>query len=157
MKNIAFIILSFFSLDSFAQKESKIDTVYYLINNANAQVNSPTWKIEIDYPYKYFILACRCLSSNANPALSYNMKINGWIIRKKEMETLKSVNITTLILKAKKFLNNNFNGQYAIFLMEPLGKRYVVHKVVLYSTEKDPGLTDYENITAPDTAKKKKQ
>jgi hypothetical protein len=155
MKKLSVIILTFCAFSACAQTKSKIDSIYYLIDTAKVPLNARMWKIETDNAYKYFILQCPCLPSSGKPELTYNMKIEGEVINETEVKTLKTVDIYTLILEAKKFFDNKLKDNYAIFLVEPKDKKFVIHKVVLKNTEKNPGLTDYENIPA-DTLKKKK-
>jgi hypothetical protein len=42
---------------------------------------------------------------------------------------MKLTGIADLIQKAKQFTNKGFIGKLTIFLIEPLGKGYVIHKV----------------------------
>ena len=155
MNKFVIIILTFCAFNVCAQTKSKIDSIYYLIDTASVPVNARMWKIEIDYPYKYFILQCPCLPSSGKPELFYSMKIAGQVISEAEAKTLKTVDISMLISEVKRVFDNNYKGSYLIFIIEPRDKRFVVHKVVLKNTDKNPGLTDYENIPA-DTSKKKK-
>ncbi|MDP9078436.1 MAG: hypothetical protein M3O71_13465 [Bacteroidota bacterium] len=157
MKKIFFIILLFCSYNAIAQKSSKIDSIYYLIDTANTPVNDRMWEIHEEYPsFKIYIIQCPCLQYDQKPSLIYDTKkTNGKVISQKQLKALKLTNIAILIVKIKQSLTNDFTGKYVFFLVEPLGKKYIFHEVRTLKPRKPRGISiDYENIPG-DTTKTK--
>src|SRR5665213_3030183 len=101
MKNIAILSLLICSLNSFGQKNQKIDSVYYLIDTADVPANARMWRTELEYPtFKTFTLLCPCLQYGREPSFIYDEKHpHSQIVTKNELKKLKLINISTLILK----------------------------------------------------------
>jgi len=159
MKKIFFIILFFCSINAFAQVKQKIDSIYYLLDTIKVPANARMWDIHEEYPsLKIYSIRCHCLQYDKEPTFVYNIgNEKDYIISKKDLSIIKCVNLTTLILKSKQFTAIGFKEKYAIFRIEPSGKKYVVRRVRLLKPNKprEPSI-DYENITAPDPTKQKK-
>ncbi|MDB5016750.1 MAG: hypothetical protein JWQ84_1582 [Mucilaginibacter sp.] len=156
MKKLSFIILVFSSFCSLAQKNQKIDSIYYLIDTAKIPSNAQMWDVHTEYPaFKVYTIKCPCLQYDKEPIFIYDTnKVKGQVITKKDMKTINLINLSNLILKAKQFTNTSFKGKYAIYIVEPNGKRYIYHAVRLLKPR--ASTVDYENITFPDSTKFKK-
>ncbi len=137
MKILTFLFLIFSSVRSIAQTEQKIDSIYYLLDTAKTPVNDRMWSIEADDQFKMYILKCPCLKFNGTPQFFYSVtdkEDKGWIISKREFQTIKLISLPDLITKAKQLLDT-LPISRSFFLIEPEGKKYIVHNVALINPE----------------------
>jgi len=156
MTKLSLVFLFFCSLSATAQKRPGIDSIYYLIDTAKVPANARMWDIYEEYPsFKVYVIKCPCLQYDKEPSFIYDInKIKGQTISKKELKDFKFINLVALILKVKQFTERGFKGEYAIFLVEPTGKKYILHQVRLLKPTKSREVSiDYENISPPDSTK----
>jgi hypothetical protein len=132
MQKLLFIILFFGSVNAFAQESKKIDSLFYLLDTGKTSVADRIWSINIEKNsiYKNYTIECPCLKNGGKPTFVYNIegKDNGVFFNKKELKTIKLTNIRTLILKSKR-IDTTDRRDYAIFLVEPNRKGYIMHEV----------------------------
>ncbi len=116
------------------------------------------WNIQEEVsPLKLYVINCDCIRYDYQPSFLYDMSTKSEIIDKRKLRTIKLVSLSALIEKAKQFLTEKAQeGNHSFFLIEPAGKKYVVHKVRLvpYKTGKS---VDFENISPVDSTNRKKQ
>ena len=155
MKNYFFVIIIFFYFNNLsAQVKAKVDTVYYLLDTAKTPVNDRMWEVGIEeLPFKHYVINCPCLTYDQKPSFIHRVNDLGEIITGKSLARLQLSNITTLIDKSKKFIENNFKG-YAFYIIEPDKKKYIMHKMGLVRPIKSTPSIDIITVL-PDTLKKK--
>ena len=133
MRNLFFLISIFYSFNVFAQTAQKVDTIYYLLDTAKTPVNDRMWEIRIDDQFKSYILNCLCLKFNGMPTFFYSVTDkadSGKIINKSEFKALKLIGLPALIIKSKELLDTEMIS-YSFFIIEPEGKKYMIHNVAL--------------------------
>jgi hypothetical protein len=153
MQRLIFVFLFFVSIGSFGQKASSPAGDYYLLDTTRLPKNANMWDISQDRPYKYNVIECSCLDMNGKPALIYNLNSEAELINKKQLQQLNFLTLPQLIAKAKNILNNYITN-YDIYLVEPIGDLYTVHKVTLRNVEKQ--IKDYQFVSPNDSINKKK-
>jgi hypothetical protein len=133
IKHCFSIILCFVFCTAYAQKNSvnNVDPLYYFIDTANTPINAHMWNIDSDNIYKHYTIQCPCLKNEGKPTFYYLIigKDKGISISQKELRALRLTNLSALIVKAKQIENNEYKRDYSIFLIEPKGKKYVMHEV----------------------------
>jgi hypothetical protein len=114
------------------------------------------WDVDIEYgDIKVYSMRCTCLQYNQRPTFSYHPDINkGHILTTKDLKAINLVSLSDLLLVAKRFTTIGFKGKYAIFIVEPTGRKYVSQRVNLF-IPREPSI-DYEIVSPPDSIKQKK-
>lgn len=159
MKTLLFAVLFLYTVKSAVFARGKIDSVYYLLDTAKTPVNDRMWDIHEENPsLKFYVINCICLAYNSKPSFVFDMSTaKSEVIDKRGLRAIKLVSLSALIEQAKQFSDNKEpEGHQSFFLIEPAGKKYVVHKVRLipYFIGKT---VDFENISQPDSTRPKKQ
>lgn len=133
MKRLFAFILLLFSFKTYAQKEPKADSIYFLIDTAKTPVNVRMWDIDSSFLYKNYVIKCPCLKFNGMPTFFYSIvekEDKGKIINARELKTIKLISLPALILKSKQLLDTEMISRL-FFLIEPIGKKYIMHNVSL--------------------------
>jgi len=150
---ISFLLLCCFN--TYAQKSSKVDSVYYLLDTSKTSVNDRMWQIGIEGKDKYYTILCPCLQYQGKPTFIYRDTVKGEILTKKKLSSRKFAVLPELILKAKEFLSENYKGKIAFFLIEPAENNFISHRVFLLKPQK-PFITDSIQKIRSDTNRTKK-
>ncbi len=140
MKKLIFLFLIFGTIKSIAQTTKKIDSVYYLVDTAKTPVTDRMWDIYSEGPVTFYALQfpCTCPGLMNKPTFAYskNWKTNR-IISPNEFKSVKLTNLPILLQKIKDFAEvdaktkNDLKTQFYIYLIEPSGYGYAVHKAIL--------------------------
>jgi len=138
-----------------AQRHNKIDSIYYLVDTTKTPLKDRMWEIDMEYPsFKVYTIVCSCLRYDQKPTFLYDtLKNKGTIISKSQLKALFLIKLSSLITKAQQYTSVGFKGRYAIFIVEPIGKKYIYHRVNLL-TPRGPSI-DYENIPPNSSTPKK--
>ncbi|WP_179414248.1 hypothetical protein HDF19_16060 [Mucilaginibacter sp. E4BP6] len=127
------ILLIAFFLRTQAQKKTRIDSVYYLVDTLHTPVKDRMWDINVEENsiYKNYTIHCPCLINGGSPTFFYNIKSKEIAVHitKKELKAIKLIDLSYLILKSKQIEKNAYTRDYQIFLIEPDKKGYIIHEV----------------------------
>jgi hypothetical protein len=127
-------ILSLFVFKVNAQIKPKIDTIYYLLDTAKIPVNDKVWKVSKDSDYQYYTILCPCVQFNGSPTFINVKEQRVQTLSKAQLERIQLTSLPVLIVKAKQFLDSN-KKENVFFIIEPAGKRYLVHQMILFNPE----------------------
>ncbi|MDB5008300.1 MAG: hypothetical protein JWP45_2693 [Mucilaginibacter sp.] len=131
MKNLFFIILYLCVFSVSAQKTQKNDSIYYLIDTVKIPLLERVWHVPSDdSQYKNYVLQCPCLKFNGTPTFFYSSKDKGRVINKTELEAIKRISLSALIIKSKQLLDTQVIS-YLFYFIEPKGDEYIIHNVGL--------------------------
>jgi len=145
MKKI-FLLAASLIIYSLSVHAQKIDSVYYLLDTAKTPIRDRMWEIGIEVPFKYYTVLCPCLKYNNQLTFAHKIGETGKMY--KNINLMRLTTLPDLISKAKKHVDNGFNG-YTFFLIEHSGKSYVVYKVGIVPPKDNKPSIDYENIKKP--------
>jgi micrococcal nuclease len=129
MKPFLVSIFILFSCNAFAQ-EPKTDSTYFLIDTTKTNVTDRMWIINGDNLYKNYTLQCPCLKFNGMPTFFYQTNDKFKFIDKAQLKAIKLISLPALIIKAKQLLDTSMISRL-FFVIEPDGKKYVMHNVAL--------------------------
>jgi len=115
------MVLLLFNLQK-VNAQVKIDTIYYLLDTANVPIKDRMFRIEIENPFMFYTLECKCFPYGYGIGFYYP------IVNKKEKKIsvqefrkLKIVSITQLIDLALKSLAPENRSKYQFIIAEPDG------------------------------------
>ena len=139
MKNLILITTLLLSLNEFARSDPKIDSVYYFLDINKTSVNDRMWQIqqEAGSTYKNYSIQCACLRNEGKPTFYYSKEDKDSVIHisPQKFKSIKLISLSNLILKSKQIENNDYKHDYAIFLIEPQGKEYIMRAVNFMNPE----------------------
>jgi len=133
MKRAFTCILLLLAIKAYSQKGSKTDSIFFLVDTTKTPVNERMWGIDSTSLYKNYVIKCPCLRFNGMPTFFYSItekEGKGELINASELKTLKFISLSSLILKSKQLLDTEMISRL-FYLVEPKGKKYIMHNVAL--------------------------
>jgi hypothetical protein len=146
MKKIFLFLMLFSAVNAVAQKAAKVDSAYYLLDTTCNSSYDNMWETGIEGNLKYYSILCPCLAYGTKPTFAYPKNDEGRILSAEKLPSIKLISLVNLIEKTKLITNKKLSKPNAIFLIEPFGKDYVIHKVGIVPPRKPYKSVDYEII-----------
>lgn len=130
------IVLLLFNLPK-VSAQVKTDTIYYLLDTANVPIKDRMFRIEIENPFVFYSLECKCFPYGYGIGFYYP------IVNKKEKKVsiqefrkLKTVSITQLIDLALKCLAPENRSKYQFIIAEPKGDSIILTEMKVWIPSK---------------------
>lgn len=139
------LILLFIITNVYAQKNTKRDTVYYLVDTTAVPVKDRMFDIGLEGYIHYYRLMCQCYPWQLNPVFSYVVKRKGTNMSKQEVEKTQFITLQKLIDIAVQYGISKVEKKVFYFI-EPSNNAFIKHEVYLMPPRKPEILYDIQSV-----------